>query len=282
MIKKTLIGTAAALLIGGFVFGRDVFSYVKTAGASVRDAVKREVPIEFEVERARKMVERLVPEIRDSMHVIAEQQVDIEHMNRDIDRKTAEMSRQKDAILTLKGDLEKGGSAFQYASRTYTSDEVKRDLAQRFERFKAAEATQKRDREILKAREKALRAHEQKLDGMLAAKKELEVQVEQLEARLKTVQAAQTVSTLEIDDSELTRVKKLIAELNKQLDVKEKMLDADGKFVGLIPVETTAPEVPLENVTEEINSYFNNGKAKSDKAPAGPAPVTAKVEPPTL
>ena len=77
MIKKALIGTAAALLVGGFVFGRDVFSYVRTAGASVRDAVKSEVPIEFQVERAREMVERLVPEIRDSMHVIAEQQVDI-------------------------------------------------------------------------------------------------------------------------------------------------------------------------------------------------------------
>jgi hypothetical protein len=91
--------------------------------------VKSEVPIEFQVERAREMVERLVPEIRDSMHVIAEQQVDIEHMNRDINRKTAEMSRQKDAILTLKGDLEKGGSTFQYASRTYTSDDVKRSGA---------------------------------------------------------------------------------------------------------------------------------------------------------
>jgi peptidoglycan hydrolase CwlO-like protein len=226
MIKKALIGTAAALLVGGFVFGRDVFSYVRTAGVSVRDAVRSEVPLEFEVERAREMVERLVPEIRDSMHVIAEQQVDIEHMNRDINRKTAELTRQKGAILTLKGDLEKGGSTFQYASRTYSSTDVKRDLAQRFVRFKAAEETLKRDRDILEAREKALRAHEQKLDGMLAAKKDLEVQVEQLSARLKTLQAAQTVSTLEIDDSELTRVKKLIAELNKQLDVKEKMLDA--------------------------------------------------------
>ncbi len=276
MIKKAVIGTVAALLLGGFVFGRDVFSYMKTAGSSVRDAVKREVPIEFEVERARKMVERLVPEIRDSMHVIAEQQVDIEHMSRDITRKSDEISRQKSAIITLKGDLEKGGSTFQYASRTYTSQEVKRDLAQRFARFKTAEETLKRDQEILKAREKALRAHEQKLDGMLAAKKDLEVQVEQLGARLKTLQAAQTVSSLEIDDSELTRVKKLIAELNKQLDVKEKMLDADGKFVGLIPVEEPVTEVPVENITQEINTYFQ-GDAKPEQAP-----TTAKVESPAL
>jgi peptidoglycan hydrolase CwlO-like protein len=276
MIKKTVICALAALFVGGFIFGKDVFSYMKTAGSSVREAVKREVPLEFEVERARKMVERLVPEIRRSMHVIAEQQVDVEHMSREIDRKSIELVHQKEAILTLKGDLETGESTFRYASRSYTSDDVKRDVAQRFERYKVAEDTLRRDREILKAREKSLRAHEQNLDGMLSAKKDLQVQVEQLEARLKTLQAAETVSTLEIDDSELNRVKKLIRELNKQLDVKEKMLDADGKFAGLIPVESPADEAPVENITEEINAYFG-GTSKSKEAS-----LAATAEIPTL
>jgi hypothetical protein len=129
----------------------------------------------------------------------------------------------------------------------------------------------------LKAREKSLRAHEQKLDEMLAAKKDLEVQVEQLGARVKTLQAAETVSTLEIDDSELTRVKKLIRELNKQLDVKEKMLDAEGKFVGLIPVESTATEMPAEKITEEIDAYFNT-KQPSAEAPS----VAVQAEKPAL
>lgn len=257
MIKKTILGAVALVAVGTFIFGRDFCSYAKTAASSARNAVKGEVPIEFEVDRARKMVEQLIPEIRGSMHVIAEQQVDVEHMGREVDRKSAELSRQKDAMLTLKTDLEKGGTTFVYASRTYTPVEVKQDLAQRFERFKSADETLRRDREILAAREKSLRAHEQKLDGMIAAKKELEVQVEQLEARMKTLQAAETVSTLEIDDSELTHVKKLIRELNKQLDVKEKMLDAEGRFTGLIPVEPSASQTPVENVTEEINAYFN-------------------------
>lgn len=257
MIKKAILGTMAFIAVGAFIFGRDLHSYATTAGKQVQGAVKNEVPIEFEIERARAMVEQLIPEIRNSMHVIAEQQVDIEHMTKDVDRKTGELSRQKEAMLSLKSDLEKGGATFQYASRTYTPTDVKHDLAQRFDRYKGADETLKRDREILQARQKSLRAHEQKLDEMLVAKKDLEVQVEQLEARMKTLQAAETVSTLEIDDSELTRVKKLIRELNKQLDVKEKMLDAEGKFVGLIPVESTNPAPSVDNVTEEINAYFN-------------------------
>ncbi|MGE3313587.1 MAG: hypothetical protein AB7O26_00640 [Planctomycetaceae bacterium] len=267
MIKKAILGSMAFIAVGAFLFGRDLCSYARTAGKHVRGAVKSEVPIEFEIERARAMVEQLIPEIRESMHVIAEQQVDIEHMTKDVDRKCGELARQKEAMMSLKADLEKGGATFQYASRSYTPNEVKHDLAQRFTRYKGADETLKRDREILLARQKSLRAHEQKLDEMLVAKKDLEVQVEQLEARMKTLQAAETVSSLEIDDSELTRVKKLIRELNKQLDVKEKMLDAEGKFVGLIPVESAAPEPPVENVTEEINAYFNEQPKPAD-APA--------------
>jgi hypothetical protein len=119
--------------------------------------------------------------------------------------------------------------------------------------------------------------YEQKLDGMLAAKKDLEVQVEQQRAGEDAASGTEPSSCSEIDDSELTRVKKLIAELNKQLDVKEKMLDADGKFLGLIPVDHPAVEVPIEKVTEEINNYF-----KGDAKKAEQSPVTAKVESPAL
>ena len=59
MIKKIAIGSAATLLVGTFVFGRDVFSYISTGAGSVRDAVLSEVPIEFELERAREMVEEV-------------------------------------------------------------------------------------------------------------------------------------------------------------------------------------------------------------------------------
>ena len=48
MLKKLVIGSAAAVALGTFVFGRDVVSYISTGFHSVRAAVKSEVPIEFE------------------------------------------------------------------------------------------------------------------------------------------------------------------------------------------------------------------------------------------
>lgn len=257
MLKKIVLGSAIALALGTFVFGRDVFSYIRTGFHSVRAAVKSEVPIEFEIQRARTMVDQLVPDIRQCMHVIAEQQVDIEHLNANLTKKDGEIGKQREALLTLRADLGSGKSIFVYAGRSYQAGEVKRDLATRFERFKAAEEILSADKKILSAREQTLQANREKLDGMLQAKKELEVKLEQLQARVQTVRAAETVSTLAIDDSNLSHARTLITELNKQLDIKEKILDAEGKFTGLIPVETTQTPAAPDDIGQRIDAYFN-------------------------
>ena len=45
LVKKAVVGTAGMLLVGGLIFGRDVFSYISTAGNSVKEAVKDTVPL---------------------------------------------------------------------------------------------------------------------------------------------------------------------------------------------------------------------------------------------
>ncbi len=263
MIKKALVGTAILASLGTLVFGSDVISYAKTWGSSMRDAVKSEVPIEFEVQRAREIIVNLEPDITKCMELIAEQQVDIEDLTQEIALKQKGVSSQKGAILTLRSDLASVETRFVYDGHTYTTEDVKRDLATRFERFKVAEDTLQREGQILRAREKALSANLEKLENMVAEKQNLEVQIEQLEARMKSVQAAATVSTLEIDNSQLTRAKKLIRQLNKRLDVKEKLLDSEGKFTGLIPVEAKQQEVPAD-IANQVDTYFghNNQEVK--------------------
>lgn len=266
MLKKSLIGLAAVVVLSGLVFGRDAVSYIKTFGTSARAAIKAEVPIEFEIQRARDMVGNLLPDIRKCMHVIAEEEVNVEHLSKEIARCEGDLNKQKEEIFALRRDVDQGRQTYQYASRVYTCNDVKRDLASRFERYKTAEATVASKRQILTAREKSVIAAREKLEGMLVSKRDLEVQIENLDARLKTVQAAQTASSVQLDDSQLARAKKLISELNKQLDVAQKMLDADGKFTGLIPVETAA-QIP-EDLSNQIDEYFGNG--------AKPAPTTDK------
>lgn len=256
MLKKIVIGSAISLGLMTFVFGREAVSYVRAGCRNVQNAVRAEVPVEFEIERAKTLVDQLVPDIRQCMHVIAEQQVDLEHLTTALARKEGDLGKQKDAIFALKSDLSSGKTTFTYASCKYTTNDVKRDLATRFERYKAAEEMLSADHKILAARQQTLVANREKLDGLMQAKKELEVKLEQLQARLHTVKAAEAVSQLAIDDSNLSHARKLIEDLNKQLDVKQRVLDAEVKFTGLIPVEKATPAAPAD-IDQQIEAYFS-------------------------
>ena len=142
---------------------------------------------------------------------------------------------------------------------------MKTDLANRFERFKTSEATLTSLRGMNSARQKSLDAARQKLEGMLAAKRQLEVDVENLEARNKMVEVAQTTSNYQFDDSQLGRVKELVTDLRTRLQVAEKMVNADSSLHDEIPLDQPTPA----NIVEQVGQYFSAdpGKvAKNDTA----------------
>jgi len=270
MLKKALIGTGAAAALGTFVFGTSALSYMETGVHEVREAVRSEVPLDFEIARAKQEIEKIAPEIERCMHVIAEQQYDIEQREVDMTRRQTDLAVQKEAILALRSDLDSGKDAFVYASRRFSAEDVREDLARRFDRFKTAEETLGRDQQVVDARRKALAANEEKLDNMLAVKKELAVKIENLEARLAAVQASEAVSDLNIDDTQLARAKELIRELDKQIGTRETLLSNEGRFTGGIPVETDRDEKQaVENVEEQVDAYFSN---ETEVPPAVEAP----------
>lgn len=259
MLKKLLIGGGAAAALSAFVFGTSAYSYLQTGAHEVREAVRAEVPLDFEIARARQEIEKIAPEIEQCMHVIAEQQYDIEQREADIARREAELAKQKDAILALRGDLDSGKQYVSYAGRAFSADEVRQDLARRFDRFKTAEETLKRDHQVVDARRTALSKNEEKLDNWLAVKKDLAVKVENLEARLAAVQASEAVSDLRIDDSQLARAKSLIQELDKKIGTRETLLSNEGRFTGEIPVEADREvKQATENVEQEVDAYFGH------------------------
>ena len=86
LVKKTIMSGAAALGIAGLVLGTQAWSYIRTGVSNVQNAVQSEVPIAFEIDRARNEVQLLIPEIRRSLHVVAEEQVEVEHLKAEIGR----------------------------------------------------------------------------------------------------------------------------------------------------------------------------------------------------
>jgi chromosome segregation ATPase len=259
MVKKLLIAVGGVTVLTVFFFGRDAVSYVGTSVSKVQDWGKDAVPVEFEIERARKMVADLVPDIRKSMHVIAKEEVEVERLESQIATNDAALAKAKQEIVRLRDDVSSPRDCYTYNGKRYTVQQVKLDLANRFERYQTNDATLQSLREILDARQRSLQAARQKLDGMLAAKRQLEVDVENLEARMKMVQVAQTASDINVDDSNLARTKDLIAEIRTRLDVASRLVSAEGQYTGEINLD----EPKAENIVEQVTEYFDEVRPTS-------------------
>ena len=268
MIKKVILATAGVCLVGLVLLGRDAVSYFRTSAGWVKDSVRNSVPLDFEIDRARRMVKELVPDIRKNMHVIAKEEVEVQNLKKQIVQMETRLGKDRGELVRLKTDLGSGNNVFQYAGRSYNVSQVKVDMANRFERYKTNDATLASLREIQNARERSLAAAREKLEGMLAAKRQLEVDVESLEARLKMVEVAQTSSEFNLDDSRLSRVKELIADLRTRLDVAERLTTAEGAFRDQIPL--SEDDAAPANIVDEVTEYLRLDPAQQVAEAAAP------------
>jgi hypothetical protein len=265
MIKKALMGVVGLGLATVFLFGRDAASYISTTYHRITSTVTDNVPIEFQIDRARQMVQALDPEIRNSMHVIAKEEVAIDELNKQIGASEDKAGKDKADILRLQSDLGQNKNVYQYASRTYTVSEVKQDLARRFSRFKVSDDTLTQMKAMRDARQKNLDAAHEKLAAMINARRKLDTDVENLEAKKKLVDVASAANEYVFDESQLGRAKELINDIRTKLEVQAKLANADVNVQAEIPLEDSSPA----DITDQVTEYFNlDGKhdAKAESA----------------
>lgn len=266
MLKKGLmVGTGLALLAGLF-FGRDVVSYVKTSTRWVHDSVKESVPVQFELERARNMIADLEPEISRHKREIAREELELKKFESAVASEKESLAKKWRDIGRLKSDLERGDSNFVYAGMTFTYDQVEQDLTNRFNRYQTVSQTLDKNQKIFLARQKGLTAAQDKLKEMIAAKRQLEVEVENLEARMKMVEVAKATSEFQIDDSQLSRTRQLLSDIEARIEVDAQLVNADDLFTDEIPLdEPTAGTNILERIAE-FESGQGDGKAPAKLA----------------
>jgi hypothetical protein len=260
MIKKALLVVVGLGLTTLVLFGRDAASYGSTTYHRLTSSVTESVPVEFQIDRAKQMVRDLEPEIRRSMHVIAKEEVALEQLNTQINTSQTKADKDKGDILRLQADLGQNRDVYHYASRKFTSDEVKHDLANRFNRFKITDDTLASMKQMRDARAKNLDAAQQKLSAMINARRKLDVDIQNLEAKRKLVEVAQASSEYVFDDSQLARCKELIGDIRTRLDVAAKLANADVSVDVEIPLDEATPS----DITDQVADYFKlNGEQQA-------------------
>ena len=254
-LKYGVIGTAAALVIGGTVFGTELGSYIRSSTRCVTSAVKDNVPVEFELRRARDLLDDIIPEMHASIRSIAEQEVEIASLKAEIADADKALAEAKGKVAKVRECLSTPGGQFSIGHVVYSRDELKEDLARRFQRTKEAEMAMSGKRRLLSNREKSLQAALATFDRTRNARAQLEGQIAALESQHKLVQMASVGSGVQIDHSKLAQTEKLIADIKKQLDVAERVLAHKAKFVDSIPVETSS--VDEKELLTEVDAYLS-------------------------
>jgi hypothetical protein len=263
-LKRGLVGATGLVLVGGILFGGDLVSYVRSSARGVRTVVKESVPIEFELRRARDLLEDIIPEMRANIELIAQEEVEVASLKAEIAKGREALQEEEEKIQTLRASLERPKAQYCFAGRTFTRAEVKTDLAARFERFKEGELVLASKERLLASREKSLNAAMQLLEKTQGQKRILENRIEALASQYRLVKAAAVGSKVHIDGSKLAQTEKLIAQIQKRLDVAERVLAHESRFVESIPVDTVAET----DLIAQVDEYFEtrDGEPSDEEA----------------
>ncbi len=255
MLKKVLLGSAIVVGSGALLAGTSSLSYVKTGYHSLRESIKEQIPLDVQISNAREQIRDLKPDIANNLKVIAREEVEVARLQREVLEKNEKLAKSKQAIMKLKDDVQSGVTFVQYGGKSWDIDTVKKDLASRFKNYQTQEATADKVEKILAARERNLEGARRKLDEMLANKRELEIAVENLQARLTMVDVAKTSNRFSVNDSRVSSVRQIVADIGTRIDVEERLADINDITVGIPVTEDSAPS----DLVDQISHYFDRG-----------------------
>lgn len=265
MLKKLVIA-CLAVMVGLFVLKRtELGSYIRVWWKKAGEGVCKQVPIETEIERLRDDLSRLGNDTRSHFDAIAEEEVAIEKLEKEVKAMHASLERKERNIRTMRDDLKTSDAEFiTYGDTPYKRRDVEKQLKRDWASYQRSENELKIKEQLLDAKKDSLNAAKEQLQAMQDTRAELAQKLETLEAELRSVRVAQTRSKFHIDDSGLSRVKEGVEKIEDRIAVERKKLDHEADLVSG-PIRPD--QKSTKDFMKDIDARFG-GKAK-DKVAAG-------------
>ncbi|HOW71395.1 MAG TPA: hypothetical protein PKY77_12400 [Phycisphaerae bacterium] len=271
VVKYGACGVAGVCLVAGVFFGGDAFSYLSSSAKSVQTAVKDSVPIEFELQRARDLLDDILPEMQANVRLVAQEEVEIAGLKSDIDQSRKAVAEEKTRIVRLRDTLGVEKASYALGGFDYSRQQVKEELARSFDRAKEVEVVLAGKERLLETRQKSLLAAIQMLDKTKAQKARLQDQIQGLEGQYRLVKASSVGTNVQFDNSKLAQTEKLIGQIRKRLDVAERVLAHQAQFVQPIAVDV----IDEKDLIAQVNEFLSpETKADTAKTVESSSPTT--------
>ncbi len=263
IIKWTVIGGVAVVGVGALVFGTDLFSYAFTSGKMIKSAMEDSIPVQVKIQRARDLMEDLIPEMHANLRLVAKEEVEVAALEKEIARERDRVDSEREKVRKIRKDLEV--LPVSYGNGVNSQFKLE-EMSQRFERFRTSELLLAGREKLLANRRKSLGAAIQQLERTRLARVELAAQIEALEGQFYLLQAQQSSSKLSINNTKLAQTERLLADLKKQLMIAQRVLERESELTEAVPV----PAVSAENLAERIDDHFRKGEVPASKHIPGP------------
>jgi chromosome segregation ATPase len=272
LIRMSALVAGGALLTGGLIFGSELSSYVRSSARSLRASVRENVPVEFEIRRARDLLEGIGPEIHQSVRAIAEQEVEVAALKRDIDESKLAVADERARVQKLRDAVATGQTSFTFGDMSFSRAQITQELARRFNHLKEAQTALATKEQLLESRQKSLLAAQEALENAKSQQSALAAQIEGLEAQHKLVLAASQSSSgapLQLDQSKLAQAKRVIGDIRKHLEVAERVLAHEAKFTPVLPAMADA--IDEKDLVGQVDAHLGGAAARPAVASKGPA-----------
>ncbi|SMP72550.1 hypothetical protein SAMN06265222_11599 [Neorhodopirellula lusitana] len=251
------VGTLLALVAVGFLLlGARFTSYVRTSANSVQESVQDSVPLEFELRRARDMIEAILPDLQSQVRVIAQEEVAIASLESDLVASSNRLQGEQATLASLRDEMRVQQVSYSVGDRKLSRQQLAEQLHQRLARYKQGELAVQSKTRLLAKRRDGLDAALAVLDKMQNRKVELEQKVEALAAQSRLLKASEVEAGIAVDGSRLSDADELLAQIETRLAVAQRVL-AHEQDAFAIPLEQDV--VIEENVLSAYDQHFGRG-----------------------
>lgn len=272
IVKKVVLWTVVLGVAGWIVVGSELGSYLRSGAHAMRTAFKSSVPVDFQLKRARDLLDDIGPEMQANIRVVAQQEVELDNLKSDIAAGQRVLAEEQTRVQKLRQCLATTQTSFTFGGLDFSREQLKEELSRSFDRYREAENTLAAKRRLLDVRQKAMLASAQTLEKIRTQKANLENQIVALEAQNRMIQVAAGGTQVALDTSKLARAEKVLAEARKQLDVSERVLAHEAKFTRPIPIDT----INESELTAAVDQHFSRAAGGSTTVARAEKPEAAK------
>ncbi|WP_182864847.1 signal peptide-containing protein [Stieleria mannarensis] len=256
---KYSVAAFLAVLIGGvLLLGPGFFSYVRTSARSVQDSVQETVPIEFELRRARDLIEAILPELQAQVRMIAQEEVEIAALRRDVSQTEHRLEDEFASLSKLRDQMRTQTVSFKADGRNLNRTQMTEQLARRLDRYKTSRLALAAKERLLEKRNESLAAALASLDSMRHRKAELEQKVEALAAQARLVQASKIDAGIQLNGSDLSDADQLLQQIETRLAVAQRVLEHEQ---DVFAIELEGENQSEDQVLADYDEYFGNENA---------------------